>query len=125
MDIDEITDLLIAEYIPRKVNPKKNAQANEDAIDLDSIPNTWEILCLMLPMLAVIIGIGVGLQIAKTEDEILNAKRSHFGMEEQESDEEEETANTESLLQQQTGLKHRSTKAMIQEEFEFEAEQSE
>ena len=116
--------MLIAEYIPKKVNPNKKPETTLDDIELETMPNTWEILCLMLPMLAVIVGIGVGLQIAKTEDEILNAKRAHLGEEVYEEEEEEEPAGSESLLQS-TGLRNRSTKAMIQEEFEFEAEQSE
>lgn len=90
LPVEDITSMLIAEYVPRKIKAKNTENNTEELIDLDSLPNMWEILCLMLPMLAVIIGIGVGLQIAKTEDEIMYEKNKLLKVE----DDEEESAET-------------------------------
>ena len=61
VNMDDITNLLIAEYVPRKINLSNNTESEDEVFDFDAVPNTWEIVCLMLPMIAVIIGIGVGL----------------------------------------------------------------
>lgn len=118
----DLTNLLTAEYVPRKINSNTKTvitQTGGEDIEIETMPNTWEMVCLLLPMAAVLLGIGVGLQIAKTEDEIMMEKAAHM------KDEDEEVAAGSESLIQNSEIKKRNTKKMIKEEFEFEAEDTE